>query len=139
MPSKEQSRGGRILPLGYEQVSTHPSQSPQMNQLGHPNTVLEQMPSGWEITDHEEPDTESPKQVGNTSHPISTITPSQMEEGGTLRCSSQIRKTPDMSDFIMYEALASEDRDANDVHPMAWKATADPDTMYLHQALKQLD
>ena len=44
-----------------------------------------------------------------------------------------------MSKFIMYEALAMEDQDINDMHPMAWKATADPDTMYLPQALKQLD
>ena len=110
-----------------------------MNQLGHPNTVLKQMPLGWEITNHEDPDMESPKQVGNTSHPISTITPSKMEEGGALRCSSRICKALDMSNFIMYEALASEDQDPNDTHPMAWKATADPDTMYLHQALKQLD
>jgi len=32
-----------------------------------------------------------------------------------------------------------EDQDINDMHPMAWKATADPDTRYLHQALKQPD
>jgi len=44
-----------------------------------------------------------------------------------------------MSNFIMYEALASEDWDTHGMHPMAWKATADPDTMYLHQALKQPD
>jgi len=44
-----------------------------------------------------------------------------------------------MSVFVMYEALASEDQDVNDAQPMAWKATVDPDTIYLHQALKQLD
>ena len=44
-----------------------------------------------------------------------------------------------MSNFVMYEALATEDQDINDMHPMAWNTSADPDTMYLHQALKQPD
>jgi len=118
-PLKERCYVGSILPLGHEQAPTHPSQGSQMNQLDHPKTILEQMPLGWERTNHKDSATESPKQVGKTSHPISTISPSQIEEGGALRCSSQIHRASDMSDFIMYVALASEDRDTNDMHPMA--------------------
>jgi len=44
-----------------------------------------------------------------------------------------------MSNFVVYEALVTEDQDINNIHPMAWKMTADSDMMYLHQVLKQPD
>ena len=44
-----------------------------------------------------------------------------------------------MSDFVVYEALTIDtlDEEMNNIHPMALKAITNPDTMYLHQALKQ--
>jgi len=39
------------------------------------------MSLGWENTNYEDADTESPMQVGKNSHPISTITLSQQRKG----------------------------------------------------------
>jgi len=45
--------------------------------------------------------------------------------------------------YIAYEALAQTEpeelRNCTEAHPLTFKATADPDTMYLHEALKQPD
>ena len=55
-----------------------------------------------------------------------------------LRRSTRVRKAPDMSDYVVYEALAVEPS-PTELHPLAYKATADPDTMYLHEALREPD
>ena len=43
--------------------------------------------------------------------------------------------------FVAFKTLllGDEERDEEEVHPLAYKATVDPDTMYLDQALKQPD
>ena len=45
--------------------------------------------------------------------------------------------------YIAYEALAQTEpeelRNCTEAHPLTFKATADPDMMYLHEALKQPD
>ena len=43
-------------------------------------------------------------------------------------------------EIFCYEALFPDGVDINNQHPLqAYKATADPDTMYMHQAMKQDD
>jgi hypothetical protein len=45
--------------------------------------------------------------------------------------------------YIAYKALVQtepeESCNCTEAHPLTFKATADPDTMYLHEALKQPD
>ena len=51
-----------------------------------------------------------------------------------------MRRPPDRRDYIVYECLASEPKHILDnKHPLAFKVSADPDTMYLHEALRAPD
>jgi len=45
-----------------------------------------------------------------------------------------------LQEYVLYEALAPGPIDLfTSTHPLSFKASTDPDTMYLHEALRQPD
>jgi hypothetical protein len=58
------------------------------------------------------------------------------------RSGREVRKPQRHSEFLAYQAINEwhEEDEQEDKHPlMTYKATADPDTMYLHEAMRQPD
>ena len=92
----------------------------------------EQFPRDVTVVESNTPQWEQTKEAG--------IIP-KVREGGIPLCHSmRTRCPPDQSDYIVYEALATEPKHIFEhAHPWAFKALADPDTMYLHEALWEPD
>lgn len=70
--------------------------------------------------------------------------PPQQGPEPTVRTRSgrAVRKPQSHQDFVAYQAINEwqEEDELEDKHPlMTYKATADPDTMYLHEAMRQPD
>jgi len=74
--------------------------------------------------------------------PTETPPPPRAQAPATTRSGRQVRKPTAHADFVAYQALNQwEEEDEQDgQHPlMSYKATADPDTMYLHEAMREPD
>ena len=78
------------------------------------------------------------RKSGRTSRPVQRLIEAMVAEITTQQSSSSTKQVP--GEILCYSSLYPRDDEATNMNPLlAYKATADPDTMYLHQAMKAED